>query len=171
LPPLAAVFWFIIPHGSLERLATLSELLHGGDLNQRWNIWNAGWLAFTRAPIFGTGAGTFVSAAGTASIDTAHNTALSIAVTGGLCALFLATAIFAVAVWSLTQVRGSLKWALALALAAWFITSLVATVEENRTTWLLLSMIALAGRLAVEEPEKLTACFSISDQNQDKSVI
>jgi hypothetical protein len=32
-------------------------------------------------------------------------------------------------------------------------------VEENRTTWLLLAMIALAGRLAVEEPEELAECF------------
>jgi hypothetical protein len=44
---------------------------------------------------------------------------------------------------------------MALALVVWGITSLVATVEENRSTWLLLAMIALAGRLGVEEPEGL----------------
>jgi hypothetical protein len=48
---------------------------------------------------------------------------------------------------------------MALALIVWLITSLVATVEENRTTWLLLAMIALAGRLAVEEPEELAENF------------
>jgi O-antigen ligase len=159
LPPLAAALWFIIPRGSLERLATISEQLHGGDLNQRMNIWTAGWQAFAQAPLCGTGAGTFVSAARTASIDTAHNTPLSLAVTGGLCALFLATAIVAVAVWSINRLRGPLRWALALALVVWFITSLVATVEENRTTWLLLAIIALAGRLAVEEPEQMAGCF------------
>lgn len=160
LPPLAVLLWLIIPHGSFQRLATIVEQVHGGDLNQRWNIWEAGWQAFARAPLFGTGAGSFVSAAGTASIDTAHNTALSIAVSGGLCALFLATAILAVAVWPLTRMRGPLQGALALTLAVWGITSLVATVEENRTTWLLLSMIALAGRLANDEPEELATCFS-----------
>ena len=46
------------------------------------------------------------------------------------------------------QTRGPLKWALAVALAVWVVTSLVATVEESRTTWLLLALIALAGRLA-----------------------
>jgi hypothetical protein len=46
-----------------------------------------------------------------------------------------------------------------VALLVWFITSLVATVEESRTTWLLLAMIALAGRLGVEQPEELAACF------------
>lgn len=150
LPPLAAVLWMIVPHGSLARLATITEQLRGGDLNQRLNIWNAGWQAFARAPLFGHGAGTFVSAAGTAPMDTAHNTMLSIAVNGGLCALFIAATIVAAAIGSIMQLRGPLKWALALSLSVWFITSLVATVEENRTTWLLLAIIALAGRLAVE---------------------
>jgi O-antigen ligase len=157
LPPLAALLWWIVPSGSFERLATISEQLQGGGLNQRWNIWTAGWHAFVKAPVFGTGAGSFVSAAGLAPIDTAHNTALSIAVGGGLVALFLAVAILAVAIWSITQTRGPLRWAMALTLVVWGITSMVATVEENRSTWLLLAMIALAGRLAAEEPEGLAA--------------
>jgi O-antigen ligase len=159
LPPIAAVLWFTIPRGSFERLATISEQLQGGDLNQRWNIWQAGWQAFHRAPFFGTGAGSFVSAAGTAPIDTAHNTALSIAVGGGLIALFLATAIVVAAAWSITQTRGPLRWALAISLVVWSITSLTATVEESRTTWLLLALIALSGRLGVEECEGLDGCF------------
>jgi O-antigen ligase len=160
LPPLAVLLWFIIPRGTIERLASISEQLQGGDLNLRWNIWQAGWHAFVRAPIFGTGAGTFVSAAGLAPIDTAHNTALSIAVSGGLCALFLAAAIVSTAIWSITKTHGPLRWALATALLVWLITSLVGTVEESRTTWLLLALIALAGRLAVEEREGLDDCFA-----------
>ncbi|MGA2351873.1 MAG: O-antigen ligase family protein [Terracidiphilus sp.] len=159
LPPITAALWLIVPRGTFERLATISEQLSGGDLNQRLNIWQAGWHAFVRAPLFGSGAGTFVSAAGNAPIDTAHNTALSIAVTGGLCALFLAAAIVAMAIWSVAQIRGPLKWALATVLAVWLLTSLVATVEESRTTWLLLAMIAVAGRLAIEAPQGLADYF------------
>jgi O-antigen ligase len=159
LPPIAVLLWWIVPSGSFERLATISEQLQGGGLNLRWNIWTAGWHAFVRAPVFGTGAGSFVSAAGLSPIDTAHNTALSIAVAGGLVALFLAVSIVAVAIWSITQSKGQLRWAMALALLVWGITSMVATVEENRTTWLLLAMIALAGRLAAEEPEGVEECF------------
>jgi Na+/glutamate symporter len=59
---------------------------------------------------------------------------LSIAVSGGLVALFLATAIVAAAIWSITQTHGPLKWAMAVALLVWLTTSLVATVEESRTT-------------------------------------
>ena len=167
LPPFAVLVWFTVPRESFERLATISEQLHGGDLNQRLNIWEAGWRAFVRAPFFGTGAGTFVSAAGVAPIDTAHNTALSIVVSGGLCALFLAVAIVAATLWSLAQTRGPLRWAMATALAVWLITSLVATVEMSRTTWLLLALIALAGRLTTEDPEGLAVCFPVSEKRRE----
>jgi hypothetical protein len=85
-----------------------------------------------------------------AAMNTAHNTALSILVSGGLCALCLFAAIVALAVRSIAHTHGPLRLALATALPVWFITTLDATVEENRTTWLLLALIALAGRLAVE---------------------
>jgi O-antigen ligase len=172
LPVIAAALWFAIPRETFERLATIPEQLSGGDLNQRLNIWIAGWDAFVRAPIFGSGAGSFVGAAGLAPIDTAHNTALSILVGGGLCAFFLAVAIVALAVRAALLTRGPLKLALLTALLVWGITSLVATVEESRTTWLLFALTALAGRLASEEPERLAVSFpegaaSFSDRPQD----
>ncbi len=71
LPVLAASAWFAIPHATIERLGTLYEQLQGGNLNQRANIWIAGWHAFVQAPWLGTGAGTFVEAAGLAPADTA----------------------------------------------------------------------------------------------------
>jgi O-antigen ligase len=159
MPAIAAILWFSIPHETFERLATIPEQLNGGDLNQRLNIWSAGWDAFVHAPLLGTGAGSFVSAAGLNPLDTAHNTALSIVVSGGLCAFFLAVAIVVAAVRAAIETRGLTRLALATALLVWVITSLVATVEENRTTWLLLGMIALAGRLAVDNPEQLAALF------------
>lgn len=160
LPLLAAALWLAIPHATLERLATIPSQLQGGDLNQRWNIWVAGWHAFARAPLVGTGAGSFVSAAGTNPIDTAHNSVLSIAVGGGLCALCLAAGIVAWAAWSLLQTPAPLNLALGTSLLLWAIASLVDTVEENRSTWLLLGLIAVAGRLAVEQRQALEACFS-----------
>jgi O-antigen ligase len=160
LPAIAAGLWFWIPRETFQRLATITEQIGGGDLNQRWNIWAAGWRAFVEAPIFGQGAGSFVSAAGTAAVDTAHNTALAIAVEGGLCALFLAVAIVAVAAWAVRRTRGTLRMGLATALVVWGITSAAYTVEESRTTWLLLGLIALAGRLAGEDAARLAECFS-----------
>jgi O-antigen ligase len=160
LPPFLAALWYIIPGAILARLATIPEQLRSGDLNQRLNIWSAGWRAFTHAPLLGTGAGSFVAAAHLAPIDTAHNTALSIIVGGGLCALFLATLLVALAARSALQTQGPLRLALVTSLLVWAVTSLAATVEENRTTWLLLAIIAVAGRLATEDPDGLAACFS-----------
>lgn len=160
LPAIAAALWLNVPHETLERLATIPEQLQSGDLNQRLNIWSSGWDAFVRAPLFGSGAGSFAGVAGLNPLDTAHNTVLAILVSGGLCAFSLAVAIVVVAIHAAMRTSGALRLALATALLVWLVTSLVATVEENRTTWLLLGMIALAGRLAVDDPKQLAECFS-----------
>jgi len=160
LPPFFAALWLIVPGPTLARLATIPEQLRTGDLNQRFNIWSAGWSAFARAPLLGTGAGTFVAAAHLSPIDTAHNTALSIAVSGGLCALFLAVLLFALAVRFAFGTSGSLRLALVTSLIVWALTSLAATVEENRTTWLLFAMIAVAGRLDTDDPGGFDECFA-----------
>jgi O-antigen ligase len=147
LPALLAVLTLLLPGLTSQRLATIPEQLLRGDLNQRLNIWDVGWRAFARAPFFGSGAGTFVSAAGTASADTAHNTALSIGVEGGVCAVILASAVIAGSALAVARLRGVTRVAFATVLLVWMVTSLVATLEQTRTTWLLFAMIAAAGRL------------------------
>ena len=161
-PALAAGVWFFVPHTTLLRIATIPEQLSRGDLNQRLNIWQAGWHALVRAPFLGYGTGTFVSAAGLSPADTAHNTALTIAVEGGLVALILAAALVAWSARSLLAMPGGVRIGLATALIVWLLTSMVATVEQNRTTWLFLAMISIAGRFAAEDPSALHLCFSRS---------
>ena len=153
LPVLGIAFWFVVPQETTLRFGTIAEQLQNGDLNERLNIWAAGWKAFVQAPILGHGAGAFVSAAGLAPIDTAHNTALSILVEGGLCALLVASAIVVVSARSILKTGGPLRVALTTLLATWCLLSLVGTVGENRTTWLLLAVIAVASRLSAEESE------------------
>jgi O-antigen ligase len=162
LPLFTCALWFSVPHGTFARLATIPAQLQGGDLNQRMNIWHAGLQAFARSPLIGAGAGAFTMAAGTNPRDTAHDTALSIVVAGGLCALSLFIAIIAFAIRSILHTKGPLMLALATSLTIWFMASFVDTVEENRVSWLLLGIIALAGRLAVEDPDGLQRCFSPS---------
>jgi O-antigen ligase len=159
LPAIVFGLSLIVPHGTFERLATIPEELNRGDLNQRWNIWHAGWQAFVHAPLVGTGAGSFVSAAGLNPVDTAHDTALSILADGGLIALFLAATIVALTARAVVQMRGPLQLALTTTLLGWITTSLVATVEENRSTWLLIGLIAIAGKMAAEDPRAAALCF------------
>lgn len=159
LPALVAGLWLIVPSKTFARLATIPDQLRHGDLNQRINIWSAGLRAFAHAPILGTGAGTFVSAAGLAPIDTAHNTALSILVSTGLFGFTVVTAIVALIAFSALRTEGSLRVALLVSLLVWSVTSLVATVEESRTTWLLFAVIAVAGRMVVEDHTEMAECF------------
>jgi O-antigen ligase len=171
LPTLGAAVWLIVPRETLDRLSTISEQLEGGNLNERVNIWALGWKAFVHAPLVGTGAGSFVSAARLAPIDTAHNTALSILVGGGLCAFFLAAAVVVLAMDAVRKLHGQLLAAMATALLAWMVTTLTAAVEENRSTWLLLALIALGGRLAVEQPDALAACFPSADRRRAHAAV
>jgi O-antigen ligase len=152
LPPFAWLAWAWAPRGTLERIGTIAEQLQHGDLNQRVEIWRAGWQAFVRAPFCGHGAGSFAATAGLAPIDTAHNTILAIAVEGGLIALALAMAIVIVALAHIKTMRGSLRIGLGILMAVWLALSLVGTVGENRATWLLLGLIASCRRLAEESP-------------------
>jgi len=67
--------------------------------------------------------------------------------------------VVALSVRSLRRITGPMRLALATSLLVWAITSMTATVEENRTTWLLFGLIAAAGRLAAESPGEMEACF------------
>jgi O-antigen ligase len=159
LPAIAAGFWFLVPHETLARLSTIPQQLQSGDLNQRLNIWTSGWKAVVHAPFLGSGAGTFVEAARLAPGDTAHNTGLAVMVEGGIVALILASVLLAVCVGSIVATRGPLRTALATLFLVWMVTSMVASVEANRTTWVLFGLIALAGRIESEAPGLMENCF------------
>jgi O-antigen ligase len=143
---LVAAALLMIPRNSLLRIASIAEQANGGDLNQRVNIWQEGWNAFQRAPLLGHGAGTFVAASGLSSIDTAHNTALSVLVEGGILGLAIGVGIFVCSIAMAKSLKGSLRVALLTMLIAWAVASFVGTTGESRTTWLLFAVIAAAIR-------------------------
>jgi O-antigen ligase len=159
MPAVVGTIWISLPRETLERIASLTEQLRNGDLNQRVNIWSAGWQAFLEAPLRGHGAGSFVTVARLAPIDTAHNTALAILVEGGLFGLALATAIVVLSMRQILAMRGTVRIALMTLMAVWLMSGIVGTVGESRTTWILLGVIALSHRLAEEAPEELQAEF------------
>jgi O-antigen ligase len=147
---LCVALWHAAPLGTLSRLATVFNQVDGGDLNQRRNIWEAGWRAFLDAPLAGHGAGTFVEAAALSPIDTAHNTALSVVVEGGLIGLLLGASIVVAATWSALHARAPWRLALLTAAFTWLALSMGGSTGENRKTWLLFGIMAVAGRLAVK---------------------
>jgi O-antigen ligase len=157
---MASALVLFVPGESLDRLATIPEQLGSGDWNQRVNIWSAGWHAFTQAPWRGSGAGTFTSAAGLAVGDTAHNTVMAVLVTGGLAGMAIFLAILGGVARAVIRTRGLFRVALGTTFAVWLVTSTVASVEENRATWLLFGMIALAAQMEGEDPAAMREIFS-----------
>lgn len=156
----AITLWLIAPRETLGRLTTIPDQLLGGDLNQRWNIWAAGWRAFAHAPWLGSGLGTFVTAAGMAPEDTAHNTALAVAVEGGVVALALMAATVIMSVFLAIRLPHRARLGMMTILAAWLFLSAVSTLQGSRITWLLLGMISVAARLAEEDRDSLARCFA-----------
>lgn len=152
-----AVFWRLAPHGTMDRILLIPQALALGDLNQRLNIWVAGWQAFARAPFAGSGAGTFVSAAHLAPGVTAHNTALAMAVEGGVAALLGGTAILAIASEAIFRLPRTMRLGLGTAFLVWLVNALVLSLQANRSTWLLMGMIVVAARILGERPEESVA--------------
>jgi O-antigen ligase len=160
LAVMAGALWMFVPAGSWDRLATIPQEVGSGDWNDRLNIWDAGWLAFRQSPWWGSGAGTFTTASGLAPGDTAHNTVMAVLVTGGLLGTAIFSAIVASVGWSVIRTQGLLRVAFATTLAVWAITSMVGSVEENRATWLLFGLMALAGRISNSQPQSVIANFA-----------
>ena len=167
----AGALFLYVPAGSVDRLATIPEQLGSGDWNDRLNIWNAGWHAFTLAPWRGYGAGTFTTAAGLATGDTAHNTVMAVMVSGGLVATGIFLAILMGVGRAVWRMRGLLRVALGTTLAVWLITAMVGSVEESRFTWLLFGMMALAGRLEMEQPHAMMRVFSGQERRESRVLV
>jgi O-antigen ligase len=157
---MAGALWLFVPAGSLDRLATIPQEVGSGDWNDRLNIWDAGWHAFQQSPWWGSGAGAFTSASGLAPGDTAHNTVMAVLVTGGLLGTLIFVSIVVAAAVAVARTEGLLRVALGTTLAVWAITSMVGSVEENRATWLLFGIMALADRLSRTQPHSIAAMFS-----------
>ena len=164
----AGALWLFVPAESLDRLGTIPEQVGAGDLNERLNIWVAGWHAFTQSPWWGYGAGSFTTAAGLAPGDTAHNTVMAVLVTGGLAGAAIFSAILVCVGVTVARMSGLLRIAFGTVLVVWFITSMVGSVEENRTTWLLFGMMAVAGRMEVEHPFGMREVFSGRERKESR---
>jgi hypothetical protein len=85
---------------------------------------------------------------------------LSVLVTGGLVAGSLLLCVMVAGASAVVPAKGPIRVALATTLAVWVVTSMVGAVEENRTTWLIFGLLAVAGRLAEEDPRGLLEVFT-----------
>lgn len=152
---IALALFALVPEGSLARLATLRDELLFGSLNGRVAIWSRGVEAYTSAPWLGQGAGTFVLAAHTANEDTAHNTPLTMLVTGGLVGFSISLAIGWFALRKALENHGYIRIAMVTTLLTLLLASLVGTIEENRITWVVLAILSISTRYCVDQNQSM----------------
>ncbi len=150
---LAAVAWggftllpTLVPdlERNIERLAqTDEELLGGGTLTGRTDIWAAGLEILWSAPIVGVGMGGFNAAnyALTGSGKSAHNAFLSVAVGSGLVGLFLYVGLIAVAFVGIVANPARRAEHLVL-LFALLVAFLPTNSENDKFTWFILGAFA-----------------------------
>jgi hypothetical protein len=77
----------------------------------------------------------------------------------------------AVSIRSILATKGALRLALMTLMTVWFLSSLVGTVGESRTTWLLLGIIAVSNRLMMEQPKQLERLFAAPEATANPSMV
>jgi O-antigen ligase len=135
-----------IPQTLLARLSTIGSSIAGEDLGGRVVLWREAIGILARHPVLGTGGGTLDPLIGSA----AHNTYVSVAAETGFVGFLLFLSILAVAVYQ--AVRSPEKHAalwLAI-LATWAIGVLSLSWEFRKTTWLILTLVVVAGSIVME---------------------
>jgi hypothetical protein len=95
---------------------------------------------------------------------------MAVLVSGGLTGTAIFLAILVGVARALLRTTGLLRVALGTTFAVWLITSMVGSVEENRVTWLLFGMMALAGRLEEEQPESMRRVFSGQERGDRRAL-
>jgi O-antigen ligase len=134
-----------IPETLIERFSTTGSELEGGRLGGRGKYWEAGWEAFKQRPIMGWGTSAFRKAItpmmGTAAVNVAHNSFLSVAVEEGIIGFLLYMAMMAAVFRSvLTLPKLERRFALVL-LATLGAAMLPLTWEDRRVVWVILPVL------------------------------
>jgi O-antigen ligase len=129
---------------NLDRLAETSDELQGGTLTGRTDIWATGYEIFRENPLFGVGAGGFVSANRmlTGSGKNAHNAFIAVAVGTGIIGLALYVGLFAIALTGILLVRERRLEFLVL-FAALVVAMMPTNSDNDKFAWFVLSMLAV----------------------------
>jgi O-antigen ligase len=135
---------FFVPSASWERLSTIPTELTQGNLNERRDIWEAGWDVFRVHPFRGVGAGAFMDGVARtlgAEPRVAHNTFLSVLVEEGVIGFGLFGALLCVLAVSACQMPPLAQKLWVVTLGAWLVGVCGATWEREKPTWLLFGLL------------------------------
>lgn len=144
----------LIPHYSIERLATTGASISELDLDGRVNIWRHGMNVFSEHPLLGVGSSAFRTAVGIEKV--AHNTFISVLVEVGIIGWILFGIILAITFYqAIHQPKLTARFWLTV-LLVWALTASFMTWEQRKQTWLILSFVVVSAGLSSSPVETAT---------------
>lgn len=145
--------FFVVPESSLSRITSIGDELLYGNLNQRTTIWMSGLEVFSGEPLLGTGAGTFRNSVATklGRGVSSHNLFLSTLVGQGIIGFLILLSILVVLIISILEMPRLKRRLWTVMLATWFVGVMTLDWEQEKTTWLLLGLLACQGRIKVPD--------------------
>lgn len=154
----AAIF-LILPQvqnlRSFQRFGTTYSELTQGDLNNRTNNWQQGFVSFTEHPLLGVGSNMYRSVNRLGKL--AHNSYLSVLVELGLVGFILfGTILITVGIQALRQPKWEARFWLTQ-MAVWAIGASTLTYEYRKATWLILSLVIVSAALTRDGDKPLTS--------------
>lgn len=145
-PQLVDVF-----ESSIQRLASTSQELTSGTLNERSELWNAGLDLYEQHSLLGVGAGAFARAVGpyAGTENVAHNTYISVLVELGPLGLLLLLSILLSVGLPLLRLPAAQQVCYLILLLTLVLGMLPLTWEGRKITWFMLTLITAAGTLVL----------------------
>lgn len=137
----------LLPERQVDRLATISTELEGGDLSSRLDIWDAALEIMARHPLRGTGAGVGRYAIATVygEVQGAHNTFLSVALERGAIGLALFLLLLYGVVRRGAQVAGMERGLIVVMSLCLAVGLLPRHWEDEKALWLVLAVLTAVG--------------------------
>jgi O-antigen ligase len=156
LAGLAGVFMALVqlvPQSTLDRLVSTAGDRTQGDFNGRTELWSQAYLTFQQHPLTGVGTGAFREEA---TWKVAHNVWLRFAAELGLVGLGLfLLLLFLLLVRAWYSPRPLRHFSITV-ITVWAIGATFYNAEDKKQTWLILSLVLLAGAIRTERRERAT---------------
>ncbi len=132
----------IVPESIWTRISTIqSEVMNGGSMSGRLEIWTHGTQAFVQRPFLGYGIAAFGLATGTPR-DAPHNIALGVLVEQGIVGFVVFVALLLACAAKILRLPPPERKIWTALMLSWLIGALSLNFEETKVTWLLFGLLA-----------------------------
>ncbi|MEP7308726.1 MAG: O-antigen ligase family protein [Acidobacteriota bacterium] len=141
----------IVPRANLQRILGITdEVMGGGNMSGRTDIWSAGSQAFVQRPLIGAGLG-----ASGAAIEPflrkrlpAHNLTLGLLVEVGIVGLGLFAGLITACAWTIYRSPPPHRALWGVILLTWLVAGLSGSPEAVKFTWVLFGLVAAQSGVA-----------------------